>query len=176
MGGFAGLGGGKGQPSANLELERRSEELFDLARPILETGASQFEEILRSGGSGALLPSITKAVEGTRSAASSGLAGAEELLTSRGITGTAAGTILANLFQQGELAVAGVEPGFVLPIQQQALNAILGTPQLAISGLGGAAGAQSAVRSTEIGAQAEVLSSLIEGVTGAAGAIGAAKT
>lgn len=175
MGGFAGIGGGKGTTTgATAALEDQSQKLFELARPILETGAAQFEEILRSGGAGALLPSVSRAVEGARSAASSSVSQAEELLAQRGITGTEAGNILANLVQQGELAVAGIEPGFTLPAQQSALAAILGTPQIAIGGLGSAAGAQSGVRAAEVSAQGQILAALAGGLGQGLGAAGAA--
>lgn len=140
------MSGGK-TPSASKSGERISERQFELAEPTLESAAGQVEEIVRTGGSTALIPSIQRAVEAASGAVSSSRTAASQNLTRAGITGTDFASIMANLQQQGDLAVSGIPGQFTLPIQMQALQAVLGLPSLSIQGLTGAAGAQAQAQS-----------------------------
>lgn len=66
MGGGKGGGGGGGTPGFVREgtqrLAERSQQLFDISRPLLETGTSQIASLISTGGPGARVPIINQAV------------------------------------------------------------------------------------------------------------------
>lgn len=78
---MGGKGGGSGSTTPDFILEgtkdlsERSQQLFDIARPLLETGTSQIASLIRTGGPGANVPIINQAVAAQRSATSQAQAG-----------------------------------------------------------------------------------------------------
>ena len=72
-GGGKGGGGGGSTPAFVREgtqaLAQRSQQLFDISRPLLEQGTSQIASLIRTGGPGANVPIINQAVSAQRGAA-----------------------------------------------------------------------------------------------------------
>lgn len=144
-GGSAGKKGGQALQipdeliQASEELTEISRETFDIAKPGLELGGQVVEDVLRTGGSQALTPSVQQAVEQTRAAASQAARQTGENLTRAGVTGTERQAILAQQAIQGQVAAAQVGPNFALPLVQQAALQSLGGQALGIQGVGQAA-------------------------------------
>lgn len=150
-GGIFGAGGGaKGTPSATQAQEEFSRLLFGAAAPSINIAGGQLLELLSTGGVGAMIPSITQAVQAQRSAGSRARRQTEETLARQGITGTEAGRILSEQSLQAETQAAAIPSRFALPLQQQALQSILGLPQTAVGGLGQAGAVQQAEQQAQL--------------------------
>ena len=72
MGG-GGKGGGGGQApqfvrEGTQRLAQRSQQLFDISRPMLEQGTSQIASLIRTGGPGANVPILNNAIAAQQSA------------------------------------------------------------------------------------------------------------
>ncbi len=162
MGG--GLFGAKGNPGSNQALERQSTELFELSKPLLEQSASGVGDILRTGGTNALVPSIQRSVEASGKATSEARTRASEDLTRQRVTGTDYNTIISNLLQQGEFNTSQIPGNFYQDIISSFYKSLTGTPQLAISGQGVAAGNETSINNTN----AQAATQLIVGLANAA--------
>lgn len=122
---------------------RQQRQLFRTARPIQKEFGAQTLEALRTGGVGAQIPIIQRAVEQTRQAGAQGLRATEESLAQRNLGGTPFGErILAQTRQQGRLAAAQIPtqfaqqfitgaPGFASQLSGQAAQLGLGAQQQA---------------------------------------------
>lgn len=84
-GGKGGKGGGTSIPDfvkdATESLGNRSEQVWDLARPLNEQGTSQMAELIRTGGLNANVPIINNAVAAQRSAGRTATSGPEGAIT-----------------------------------------------------------------------------------------------
>lgn len=145
MGGGKGGKGGGGSvqiPQQLLDISDRlaslSEQTFEISRPGLEAGRDVLQDVIKTGGSGALTPSIRQAVEQTRSGASRAQTATAESLTRAGITGSEAARILGAQRQAGEVAAAQVGPQIALPLVNAAAAQSIGQIAPGLSGLAGA--------------------------------------
>lgn len=142
------MGGGKGGgakvsiPPQLLDIAERltqlSEKTFAISEPGLTGGANVLQDVLKTGGSQALTPSIQQAVEQTRSAASNATRQLGEDLTRQGVTGTEAARLLGESRQAGDIAAAQTGPGIALPLVKGAAAQSLGQVSPGLSALGGA--------------------------------------
>jgi hypothetical protein len=141
MGGGKGGGGSVSFPPELIDIAKQlasqSEQLFRVALPGIQQGGQVIQDVLRTGGSQALTPAISKAVEQTRAATSAAQRALDENLTRAGITGTERARLLGEQALQGEVAAAQIGPNFALPLIQQAAGLSLGQSPTALSGLGG---------------------------------------
>lgn len=94
-------------------------EQFDLGFPLIQTGASQAQELLKTGNVKALEPAIRQTVEGARSNESTGMQQLMEQLTQQGVTGTALQQALASGRMGAEQRVAQIPSQFTQPFLQQ---------------------------------------------------------
>lgn len=165
MGGFGGIGGGKGNPGTNKELAAMSKELFALSKPLLQQGAGQVQELLSTGGIGATIPSIQQALQASLAAGSQAQRGAEEYLTRQGITGTDAATILTGLSRQSAAEASAIPTSMTMPVLASLYQALFGVPQIAIGGMGQSAAVHGGVRQAEIAGQAQFIKGLQDAAT-----------
>lgn len=139
------MGGGKGGGGGEIpkEIQATAQTLrdigvkqFDLGMPLIETGAGQAQELLKTGNVGALGPAIRSAVEGTRSAQSAGLRNTMESATQQGLTGTALQEALAGARIGAESTVAGVPAQFLTPFLSQMAGPAFGLPEQGLGAIG----------------------------------------
>ena len=143
------MGGGKsggGSKPVDPQLFEIAQQLLGASTQVLDTslgnlqlGSEALGNLIQTGGSGALLPSIQQAIEAGRNATSQAQTTTVEDLTRRGITGTAAAQILAQQQLAGDLAVSQIGPNFALPLISSAITQSLGQVSPGLSGIGGAA-------------------------------------
>lgn len=104
-------GGGKGGrkastpqfvKDASASLGERSQQLFDLSRPLLEQGTGQVASLIRTGGPGANVPILNNAIAAQQAATSGALDLISGDLQRSGVAGSPAGNRLtANIAQRG---------------------------------------------------------------------------
>ena len=109
-----------------------------LARPLLNTLGSQFLEALRTGGVNSFIPWITRAVDASRSAASTSNEELQQRLARSGFDRTSAGAAIA-----GNQAFAGNQNVAATP-EEMIMNFIQGAPSFATSLASGGTSALSA--------------------------------
>ena len=138
-------GGGKSAESgASEDLVEIAKQFFKETTPVRQELTGQFLEALTTGGSGARMPIISKAVESSQRATSKTMRSTEENLARGGLAGTPFGAqIRAQTQQQGEFATSQVEPNMIMQILQQIPGFVTGSSQVTTSGMGQAAGAQA---------------------------------
>ena len=138
------MGGGKGGGGASSHLAHMAQAFFTEATPARQELLSQFEELLTTGGVGARQPIIRKAVEGSKRATSKSLQALEGDLARTGLAGTPFGeNIRAGTRREGEFAASQIAPNMAMQLLQMIPNFLLGQGNVAISGMGQAAGAQA---------------------------------
>ena len=137
-------GGGKGASGSSSALAHIANAFFQQTTPLRHELTSQMEEALKTGGIGARIPIITRAVESSKRATSSALRGTGEELARTGLRGTPFGeNIMAGTRMEGELRTSQIPTDMVAQFLTQIPNFVLGAANTAITGLSGAAGAQA---------------------------------
>lgn len=166
-----GKGGGKGeQPTGSAALENFLNEYATQTRPGREELFSQITEALKTGGVGARLPIVGKAVEASRSAASETMKGTEESLARVGLSGTPWGqNVSASTRLAGNLAVSRVPTDMTARFLEGALPALTGAPQTIAGGFGSLAATQTQQQI----ASDQMINDLFTALLGAGGSIGA---
>lgn len=160
MGG--GIFGAKGNPESNENLEKRSQELYDISKPLLQQSAGQVSDILQTGGTNAMIPSIQRAVEASLKATGQARQQASEDLTRQGITGTDYNSIISNMFQEGAFKTSQIPGTFYQDILSSFYKSLTGTPQLAIGGMGSAAGNETTINATNTKAATDLIVGLAQ--------------
>lgn len=164
MGSVTGKSGGTdGGPDVSeflRGLNERSDELFDLARPVLQQAAGGVSEILSTGGTQAQIPAIQQALAASRAAGSQTLRRAEEQGARAGITGTDYQSLVSDLIRSTEGQTAGIPFGFTSPVLQGAYGAVFGAPQLSIQAEQAGAGVAGGIRSQELANQGQIWSTI----------------
>ena len=141
-GGGKGRGGGGSAPpfvrEASQALGERSQQLFDISRPLLERGTSQIADLIRTGGPGANVPIISNAVAAQQAAgrqAQQALADQASLAN----LGTPFTSRLGQQLQQQSQQVASRIPvQAAAPLQGAAISSALTGGQAAQQGFTGA--------------------------------------
>jgi hypothetical protein len=145
-------GGGKGDNESGKDLGRIANAFFDETRPLRRNLTDQLLEALKTGGAGAQLPIVNKAVESSNRATSNTLRNLDEQLAQFGLTGTPFGVeARTQAEQQGRYQTSQIEPNFVMQMLSQIPGFVTGANQTVVSGLGQAAGAEA--QSQQAGAQ-----------------------
>lgn len=97
------------QPSGSAALERFLGEYTEQTRSGRSELFSQITEALKTGGVGARLPIVGKAVEASKAATATAMRGTEETLARTGLTRTPWGqNVLASQRLEGELATSRI--------------------------------------------------------------------
>jgi hypothetical protein len=158
-------------------LGGQGRRLFRGIFPLFKELTGQQLEALRTGGVGAQIPVIQRAVEQTRLATARGLTDVEQGLAAQGLAGTPfAARMQAQLAQQGRLAASQIPTN----IAQQFIAGIPGQIQTGLGGaaqLGGAsaqalanlAGATAAASGAEAQAKGTAIAGIGEGLGAFAG-------
>lgn len=169
-------GGGKSsRASGSRQLEAFAGELRTESRPGRRELFGQIFEALRTGGIGARLPIIQRAVESSMGATSQALRETEDRLRGVGLEGTPFGQrILSDVTREGEFATSQIPTNIAQELINLAPSFITGAGQTATGAGGAATAANARVQSANVAAQAQILSSLILGASGAGAAGGAA--
>ena len=130
-------GGGGKQTSATVrskEADSMLKEFRTATTPLLKEQAAQFMEALTTGGIGARLPIISKAVESSRQAASTANRTTSESVGRAGLNNTPFGEMVeGGVRQQGEQNVAGIPIDIIREILAQIPNFVLGTGSTVIN-------------------------------------------
>lgn len=132
------------RPRELKNLEDISLDLYQgVARPALQTGADFIDELLRTGGVGALQPLIGRATEAARSAQSQTQQQFGNELARAGVTGTQRTEQLGNVISQGNLQISQLPLQILLPLLQQVIGTlsqgVAGSASTAVQGQGTAA-------------------------------------
>ena len=151
-------GGGKGETGTTKDLSKIAKTFFKETTPLRKDLTNQFLEALVTGGAGARLPIVNKAVESSRRATSNTLRGLDEQLAQSGLAGTPFGVqARTQTEQEGRFATSQIEPNMVLQMLSQIPGFVMGSNQVTVSGLGQAAGAQA----QQAGAEAAFLQAMM---------------
>jgi hypothetical protein len=156
--------GGKGgsQTPSSQALEEISRAMFAETTPMRQEFWRQAESILKTGGTGAYAPLISRAVESTRRATSETMRGLDERLAVMGLAGTPFGErVRAETARAGEAEAARIPAATFQSMLPMIVNAMLGQGQTVVTGLGSAAGAESRMRAADIAGQYALWSALM---------------
>lgn len=168
-----GGGGGKdtNQPSGSAALERFLGEYTEQTRSGRSTLFAQITEALKTGGVGARLPIVGKAVEASKAATSSAMRGTEETLARTGLTRTPWGqNVLAGQRLEGELAVSRIPTDMTQAFLAGTLPAFTGAPNTIVGGYSNLAATQTQAQIS----QNTLINDLFTSIFAAGGAIGGA--
>jgi hypothetical protein len=152
------------------------QEVRGESRPVRQEIFRQVTEALKTGGVGAQIPLITRAVESSRAATSRTLAETEASLGRSRLAGTPFGQrILAETRLGGETATAQIPTALAQQFTSVAPNLALGSAGTVISGLTNAS--QIGVAQRQIGAQESIAQmqmwgQIISALLGAGGSVG----
>ena len=137
MGSTPGSGAGKPEtPEQITKLGQIAETILKQAGPLRKELLGQTLEALKTGGVGARIPVIQRAVESSKQATSNALRGTTESLGATGLASSPYGqSILANIRTQGGQATSqiptqiaenfiGAAPGIVASMQGQGLQGL----------------------------------------------------
>jgi hypothetical protein len=92
-----------------MSFLQRSKTLFKTAKPLFQESAAQQLEALKTGGVGARIPMIQRAVEASKAATAGALRGTTDELAATGLAGTPfAASTLAGTRMSGEQATSQI--------------------------------------------------------------------
>lgn len=148
----------KGGGSASKDAIKMNKEMFRESTPVRQELLGQTLEALTTGGVGAQIPIIQRAVESSKAALGQGLRSTTENIAQMpGLGGTPfAESMLAQQRVGGEQQIAGIPSQIAQQFAGQAPNLALGFPQIANQGMLGGAGIQQQAK----GQQQQFLSNL----------------
>src|SRR5437773_1802318 len=129
--------------------DTRSQQLFDLMQPLMQTAQGQGADIL-AGGAGPFAPAIQAAMGQAQGEASQGLSSQQEQWSRMGITGTDYAQMSANQERQAGQQIAAIPGQYTTPILQMMFQALTGAPGLAIQGQGQGLSSAGGVTSAQI--------------------------
>lgn len=156
--------------SSSRALANYIAELQGQSRPARRLGFQQGAEALRTGGVGARIPIIQRAVEASKLATSNALQGTESGAAAAGVSGPYLQSILAATREQGGLATSRIPTDDAQRLIGMVFPASVQSGSTAIAGLGNAAASAANVNAANNTAQATE----IGGGAAAVGAIAAA--
>ena len=130
------VGGGKNTStqSSPKGTAKMLKEFRKAVTPLLKEQSAQFMEALTTGGVGARIPIIQKAVESSRQAASTANRTTSESIGRAGLDNTPFGEMVeGGVRQQGEQTIAGIPIDIIREILAQIPNFTLGTGSTVIN-------------------------------------------
>lgn len=138
------MGGKSTHDTSSQALEDIAKQLFSETTPLRGSLIEQFMSVLSTGGAGAQLPAIQRAVEGSMQATSNTLRSTRDRLAQTGLAGTPFGEMITTSAQgAGDFATSQVGPNMAMQLLQMIPGFTLGQGQQAVSGLGTAGGIQA---------------------------------
>jgi hypothetical protein len=151
-------GGGKGESKSSKDLSELAQQFAAETGPTRRTLIDQMYEALTTGGVGARIPLVDRAVESSQRATSESLRALDTQLAQTGLAGTPFGErIRAGTEQQGRLATSQVSPNIIGQMIQQIPGFVTGQQQIAVQGLSGAVSGEA----QQAGAQASLLAAMM---------------
>lgn len=170
-----GSSSGKGGTGAAKDTIKMNKQLFQESTPVRKELLGQTLEALTTGGVGARIPLIQRAVEANKAGLAQGLRASSENISSiPGLAGTPfAESIMAQQRVGGEQALAGIPTEIAGQIAGGASNLALGFPQIANQGMIGGANVQSNAKGQQLGLVASLFNSAAN--LGSAGLMGPIK-
>jgi acyl CoA:acetate/3-ketoacid CoA transferase beta subunit len=122
----------------------RNKDLADIARSFAnETKGlrteliDQFMDILKTGGSQAITPTISRAVEASKQATSQSMLQTQGEMARTGLAGTPfAAAVLGQTSQQGNQATARIGPEISMELLKMIPNFLMGQASTSVSGMG----------------------------------------
>lgn len=155
--GSGGKGGSGTAPGAG-KLSKLATQLFNETTPMRQQLGQQMMEALTTGGVGARIPMIQRAVESSKAATSQALQGTNKQLAQTGTAGTPfASGILSNILGQGELQTANIPTAIANEFIQMVPNFSLGSAQSGLQGLSSAVSANATTTASKNQAAAQEL-------------------
>jgi len=145
-------------------LMQAMQSLLGETKEIRGEYTKQLMEALTTGGVGARIPIISKAMEASKRATSQSVRGAEENITRSGFAGTPFGeAILANISREGAYTTSQIGPQYAQQLISGIPGYVGGTLQAATQGMGTAAQASASVRGAATTATGNVASGFSSG-------------
>lgn len=165
-------GGGKGSSNntdTSAQLGQLAQTLFNETSPIRSELLGQGLEALRTGGIGAQIPMISRAIESSKSQLSQDLTGMQESLASTRLVGT---PFAQHILGQGRIAgnqgIANIPTNYAQNFISQLPSFVSSLTGQGVSGMGSAAGAAAQTQASMNAANAQQTSTMIQGATSAA--------
>lgn len=160
---MAGGGGGKQKSSPQIDqLGAIAKQLYNDTSSVRNTMLKQGEEALKTGGIGAQIPMITRALDQSRSQLSTDLASTKEDLAKYRLVGTPFGqSILQNAQVVGNQGISQIPTNFAQGMIAQLPGFVSALTGQGMSGMGQAASAQSNVTSSYNNAYSQILSAAV---------------
>lgn len=168
-------GGASAETSATRQLARFGRSFQRTSRGARKSYFDQLEEALNTGGVGARIPIIQRAIEASNASSSKTLGSTQDSLARSGLVGTPEGQrILAQVRQQGAYQSEQTPTNIINQLLAQAPNAVLGSASNITSGLQSAAATEGGLQASNQAQEAASQSAVVGGGAAAAGAIAAA--
>lgn len=168
---FALPGGKSAKTGASKSAEAFGESLEAETRGPRQAMFSQIEEALVTGGVGARIPLIQRAVESSRREGSNAMRQTGDQLALSGLAGTPFGeAIRADVGRSSAFQTSLVPSQIIQDLITQGMGFISGGMQVGSGALGSAASAQAAVRAAQIQAVAGIIQKAQEGLNQAGAA------
>ena len=151
-------GGSKGESGASKDLGKLAKRFEKETRGTRGELVDQMYEALTTGGVGARIPIISKAVESSQRATSESLKALDAQLAQTGLAGTPFGVRARQEAEQGgRFATSQISPNIISQIISQIPGFVTGQQQIAVSGLG----QQVSGEAQQAGAQAAFLQAMM---------------
>lgn len=115
-------------PGYTKELGELTKQSYEMYRPLFGEATNQLLSLLQTGGTGALTPSIGRAMEGARVAGSRSLQDLNEQLSLQGITGTERAALRGQAQRDINFNISQIPLQIVLPLLQSIFGSTLGQP------------------------------------------------
>lgn len=159
MGGKSSKGGPpKFVREGTKELGEKSQQLWDISKPLVQSGADQAMSLIRTGGPGANVPIINQAVAAQRGATQRAQAGIDGDLRRAGMEATPSSGPFAQRLREltqrrGDMAAANIPIKAAAPLITSAMTSGISGGRLASAGFQG--GLDALTRAAEVGRKAE---------------------
>lgn len=148
MGGGGKGGGGSSVPpfvaEATSKLAERSQQLWDVSRPLVEQGTSQIASLVRTGGPGANVPIINNAVAAQQAAGRQAQEGAATQMQRGGVPSNIQNRIQERIRQNTSSAARSIPVSAAAPLIGAAMTGAMTGGNAATQGFQGASQALAA--------------------------------
>jgi len=168
-------GGGGAEGMFGQELAATTKEIREMSRPVRAETYAQTLEALKTGGVGARIPMIQRAVEGSRVATSNALQQITESLASSGLKNTPFGQrTLAEVRTKGAAREADIPTQIAAAMAGFAPQLTQGAEKTTVAGYGTGYGAAAQAGAARYGSEMSLLGEIFGALIGGGGKIGAA--
>lgn len=151
---------GKGKPSEiTSDFYQLMKGLLGETKELRGEYADQLMEALTTGGVGARIPIISKAMEASKRATSKAMTGAEEDMSRKGLSGTPFGeAILGSISREGAYTTSQIGPQYAQQMISGIPGYVGGMVTAAGTGMGTASTGSATTQAAAVGAHGQVAS------------------